>query len=821
MHPIIRINNDEFLRGIFRENYLTTHVNSFAFDPNNIPNDMRGIAWAGGYYENTPLRPGENQFFCVSQFMIDFTTGRAVRRKANFLATYLIVADDVEEKLPLEQVQRLPKPSYILRTSNYSYQWGWILEVPETNMDRVNNLLDQLIANGLAPDGTDPGMKGVTRLIRTPDGFNTKVKRIEENGGAAPQCEVTQWNPELRYTMEQLAEPFNVELDAPRSDGRVDGAADVPDHPVLQHLAIKSTLSAGRYDITCPWVDTHTDKDDSGSAVFTNEDGTVGFQCHHGHCQEKTAGDVLNFLNVTVPGFSTVYSNWKMNRALDTLPDIPTAPPSMQVPILSFMGVAPVKEDDSGMDAAIVKLSHMVPGDEQRVFAETLLHTINGLSNEMLKITYNEDVRLSMDWTKSELTKIIKALHRSHAVAHGANDTMWLLDNIVLMTEGAGGFYNIHRNVFQSAFSLTATYGHMVLGDETPASVIANNPNKRTADRIGWHPTAEQTFDYDGRTYLNTYSPPRMIPIPGDVSQWLQLMDFLYKEHAHLLIQHMAFTLQRPDVKIRWQPLIGGIPRSGKTMSIKPLIKILAGSAAMVSNDDFEAGWGDVFSEKKAIAFEEVWQPDKRQFNRLKTKLANDDIETLNIKGQGLKTQRNLYSIYMFTNHLDALQFDDNEDKLLVIRCNERMSVEFYRELGNKIDFDANYIAHIYHYLLNVDLSTFDHGRLPVRTQAMYDMVKESRPEYETLALEWLEDEVFNPACFRMADMMSKLRDCTTVRSMKKVGQMLHREGYISHKAQRKGHPVVRFWSNDAACIDMKPVDLHTYYHKMLTASIP
>lgn len=817
---MLNITNEQFLHAIFGEMYIYALTASFPEDPNQIPNDRRGLAWYARPFKDNQLKHGDNQFYCISLFAPDEKDGKFYRRKVNFSGCYVIGLDDVREKLPVEQVNRLPPPSIILKSSNHSEQWLYILDVPETNRLRFDNLMDQLISNGLAPDGNDPGMKGVTRYLRLPEGFNTKAKRVLENGGVAPQCEVTLFEPSRRYTMEQLAEPFDVDLDAERHDARVNGAAEV-DHPILQHLNIKSMLSPGRYDITCPWIDTHTDQDDSGTAVFTNEDNTLGFQCHHGHCQDRTAADVVRFLNSTVPTFSIDYNNWKAAKSLETLPPIQTAPPlqTAQTETIDFLGTPPAKKQDS-IDDQLSRLATTPPGDEQRQLADSLLRVIEAIDHPIMKLDYTEDLRLTMGWSKTEAAKIIKELHRGDAAAGGASDSKWLLENIVLMTEGVGGVYNLDRNVLQSFQALNATYGHMRLGDETPSTVVTNSPIKQTADRIGWHPVSDKTFDYDGHTYLNTYRPPSIAAKPYDITMWLQLMSHVYGDVVHHALGHMAFTVQHPDIKIRWQIINGGKPRTGKSLVLRPLAKIFQSSASVVGDKDVAAGWGDIFNGKKVLIFEEVWQPDKRQFNELKTKLANDDVETLNIKGGGLKTQRNLFSMYMCTNHADALQFDEDDDKLLVIDCSVRLPMEFYKTLGDLINYNPDFIAGIYHYLLNYDLSDFNPNQMPVRTKAMHDMVKASRPEYETIAMEWLEDEVFNPRCIRLPDMMNKLRDCTSVRSQRRVEEMLKRKGFNNYKGQKKGHPVVRFWSNAPEVVGMRPVDLHTFYHEQLTLGL-
>lgn len=311
------ISNQLFLKTIFGEKYPFAHVTSFTHDPGNIPVGESGRCWAGGYYKDIILTPNSNQYFTVSLFTAG-DGGRANRRKANFSACYVIALDDVREKLPIEQVMRLPPPSIVLKSSLHSEQWLYLLTEPCSQAGQIDNLHDGLINNGLAPDSKDPGQKGVTRFVRLPEGVNTKAKRIAENGGVAPRCDVIQWHPERRYTLEQLATPFGVNINAPRADKRVDGAADVPDHPLLhtEAIHIKSVVSAGRYDCTCPWVDEHTGNADNGSALFVNSDGSLGYRCHHGSCETRTGGDLLKYIELHDPGFNERLKQWLVLREL-------------------------------------------------------------------------------------------------------------------------------------------------------------------------------------------------------------------------------------------------------------------------------------------------------------------------------------------------------------------------------------------------------------------------------------------------------------------------------------------------------------------------
>ena len=315
------ITNKEFLTAVFGDDAPWAHVTDFPYPPDDIPKDSHLSAWKGDYACRYALTPATNQYFTISTFYAD-EDGHARRRKALYRQTRCIVLDDVYEKLSIDEVSKLPSPSWVLETSAGSEQWGYILSAPCAERARVENLLDGLVLNGLAPDGKDPGMKGVTRYVRLPEGINNKKAK------GVFKCQMKLWQPFVRVTLEQLAAPFHVDLDAPRREARTDGAADVADHPLLQtkHIQVKEIRSDGRFDIVCPWVHEHTNADDSGAAIFTNADGSFGFKCHHGACQHRTGGDLMRWLENQRPGFKAHMSQWQFTREMASAQAIAPAP---------------------------------------------------------------------------------------------------------------------------------------------------------------------------------------------------------------------------------------------------------------------------------------------------------------------------------------------------------------------------------------------------------------------------------------------------------------------------------------------------------------
>lgn len=452
--------------------------------------------------------------------------------------------------------------------------------------------------------------------------------------------------------------------------------------------------------------------------------------------------------------------------------------------------------------------------DKKREMASTICRMSDGLSAD-LKQHFHEEVRMEMEWTKVDFNKILKDYRKSWYQNSGQSQNDWLLQNIILITENQGGFYNTARGIFQTASSLNALYGEMNLGDMSPALIIAESKTKKIADAIGWHPVDEETFVLGKRTLINTYEKPYFNLIPGNISMWITLMNFVYGIHVNFVLDHMAFTLQFPHKKIRWQILAYGIARTGKTLSVEPLLRILGDAAGTVHTDEMEGTWGDLWGRKKVLCFEEVMTQDKREFNRLKTKLSNSNLEKLNIKGKGMVEQRNLYSIYMFSNHPDALRFEEDQQKLLVISTpDEKLEESFYKELGELID-TKQYINHCYYFLMNRDVSKFNYTKLPLQTEAEFEMIKASRPDYEKEIIEMIQDGqgCLGKKAFTFETLIDQLRILGVRAQNKNIKRILNDQGIYKHKFRKKENGQVKrgtFWSN-------KPEDTEINNHQFLT----
>lgn len=260
------------------------------------------------------LLSSHNNFFnCSSFYPGEDGSFRAIKGK--FAACHILMLDDIGTKVPLEILDEF-KFSWLIETSPGNHQAGIILSEPILNGDVAVRLLNAIISAGLC----DAGATGpLTRWARLPVGINGKPKHADDKG-VAFECRLVSWNPELRYTPQEIVDGLQLELapaGRPKRETKRDNdslnpsneADDVltpkaAENPVVSALKArglyKSPLGSGRHDMTCPWVQEHTDGADTGAAYFEPDElyPLGGFCCQHSHRERFHIRQLLEFLGV-------------------------------------------------------------------------------------------------------------------------------------------------------------------------------------------------------------------------------------------------------------------------------------------------------------------------------------------------------------------------------------------------------------------------------------------------------------------------------------------------------------------------------------------
>lgn len=290
------VTNDEFLRVIFGTSFSGGYplVCFKSGDP-----DKSG--WTPRRWPCVTDNSSFNWYFGPSLFRPD--DSGVFRAKKDFVAAVCVVmVDDVGTKVSSERFAACP-PSWAIETSPGNFQYGYILAEPITNLEIAEQLKERLIQAGLC----DKGATGAAaRWARLPDAINGKPKY----GAPSPRCRLTQWNPALKYSIDELSGALGLDQTgaqksrtATASNTTANSTELTESHDVIIKALkakglYKSLLGGGKHDITCPWVEHHTDGLDNGAAFFEPSEKypTGGFKCHHSHGGLYHIRDLLEYL---------------------------------------------------------------------------------------------------------------------------------------------------------------------------------------------------------------------------------------------------------------------------------------------------------------------------------------------------------------------------------------------------------------------------------------------------------------------------------------------------------------------------------------------
>jgi hypothetical protein len=310
------VTNEVFLETMFEDAAPGTYtiVASFCGDPYKAGRGAwAGRSWAPG--ERLPRGFGSgNAYVTLSSFEPDPMTGEQRRRKSQFRAEHAVMIDDIGTKVRHEKL--LLPPSSLIETSPGNLQAYLFVVQDEAAMNRdvCERLIKAMIASGLTADGSDPGMNGVTRYGRLPAGINSKAKYVAKLGRPF-DVRCLEFEPARRYTIAEIAAAWRLDLTAKPDafSGRSSAApisADQVARAEQQFLALielfeQLGMYRGRigrgpwHGVTCPWIDSHTDRADSGAAISdpsSENNYAGGFRCHHGHCGAWHMSDVRRWV---------------------------------------------------------------------------------------------------------------------------------------------------------------------------------------------------------------------------------------------------------------------------------------------------------------------------------------------------------------------------------------------------------------------------------------------------------------------------------------------------------------------------------------------
>jgi len=202
-----------------------------------------------------------------------------------------------------------------------------------------------------------------------------------------------------------------------------------------------------------------------------------------------------------------------------------------------------------------------------------------------------------------------------------------------------------------------------------------------TVTRSVYIPWAESLFVHDGTECVNTYrksSTPKPIDVI-DADGYCAIA--AVKKHlfmffggrdwlVEIMLAWIAHNVQKPGVKIRWAPLIKGIPGDGKTLLGKLMSAVMGEANVKNVSPHALSSPFTAWAEGSCVAvLEEVRIIGENRFevfNALKPYITNDAVPCMR-KGKDEVQIVNVTNYLGFTNYNDAMPIDETDRRWMVV----------------------------------------------------------------------------------------------------------------------------------------------------------
>lgn len=369
------------------------------------------------------------------------------------------------------------------------------------------------------------------------------------------------------------------------------------------------------------------------------------------------------------------------------------------------------------------------------------------------------------------------------------------------------------------------------------AKLLTEQWNVQTSHDSAYHAAMPALFEFEGATWVNTFNPASMpLPAPAISPESLPgIQAFVTHVNricrgedgvAEVLLQWLAWQVQRPGHKIRWMPLLVGVEGSGKSLFENVMVSALGSSNVQsVTNTTIcnSGGFTD-WAEGKAVMFlEEMHMSGMQKYtiwNTVKPYVTNDRV-SINRKGRKGVSVLNGTNHFAFSNFSDALPLGKTDRRVLVVTTPFSSIESMWTDAG--VTSDAEYFDVIFNslrdhrgswvaWLRSIEIpASFDTRRAP-GTKAKGRMTGAGCEEMEDVATSLLDDGTVGVGYCSWGFSSMHLCGALAMRGHKPLSNTMHymfnRMGFQKIGKSRSGNSYTSIYVK-AELVDESPTDIY------------
>lgn len=337
------------------------------------------------------------------------------------------------------------------------------------------------------------------------------------------------------------------------------------------------------------------------------------------------------------------------------------------------------------------------------------------------------------------------------------NDLQSFLDNFIFISDGSmvanlnchphrsrlslQDFKNDNKNKVRFEFGPRGGSTKIYLANEW-----LEHPHRQTCRQSGYKPNDGRFFEEYGAQIYNIYSgSDHILPDKVDEVKIQPVLDHLRylfpdSHDFNLFISWMAVTVQIPEERCTWAPLLVSDEGTGKGW-IYHLMRECVGphNATSITTKDLEGQFNDFLYQTTLVLLDDIIVRHHEIINTLKP-MINAESYNINRKYGGKSYEKIYPNFILFSNYIDAMKLraDDRRYWVYYVMAKPRRP-QYYTNLFKWLDTDGP--AHFEKYLRNFDISQFDHKAPPPTTVAKHRMIAASRSQIDAYLEDGIKDK--------------------------------------------------------------------------------
>lgn len=280
-----------------------------------------------------------------------------------------------------------------------------------------------------------------------------------------------------------------------------------------------------------------------------------------------------------------------------------------------------------------------------------------------------------------------------------------------------------------------------------PSLHVLKNQDFKRVQSVTYWPNAQLFVIEDGISKVNYWRPSNVVPAPGDVGPLLRHVQYLFPgglpvdtnhpditvaKEGNILLDYLAFQVQRPGEKVHWAVLLEGDQGNGKSFFIQMMEEVLGKhNVKIVHNEQLHENFTEWQRNTQFIGVEEMMAKARLDLmNKLKP-MITESWCTIREMYKPPYQQPNRFNFLFLTNHRDSIIIDNTDRRYCVLKSKAGPHPKRNKYYGPLFDWMRSNGPAIAYFLANRPLDDFHAKAHAPMTEAKMELVGQSLGKLE------------------------------------------------------------------------------------------